>query len=345
MQSCSTLLDGIYGHEAEGRPAALRRWRRRVRHRVRGVELARPAVLAAHPPPVRSPPLCVRARQALRRPCAVIRASAHRDLITSHWSDVQRVTDAMGARTVVPSLILKKLSAYRQQNSLAAALREIGRIERTLLTLRWFKDPALRLRHRRAQQGRGAQQPGAGGRVPQTGPVPRPRPGEPAASLVRAHPRHRGDHPVQLPLSRLRRRRASAPRHAPAPSLLSPCRRWAGIASISPATMSGPTGSRSMAKGSCRCCKPPTHDRYAATVNRCLNNVQGPKARAPPTPQADRVHGGVTRRALASPGAVAPMTRPPEKLATNRAAMCREPLGSQSDEFWLGTLRPSSKIR
>lgn len=45
---------------------------------------------------------------------------------------------------VTPSLILKKLSAYRQQNSLAAALREIGRIERTLFTLRWFEDPELR---------------------------------------------------------------------------------------------------------------------------------------------------------------------------------------------------------
>lgn len=41
-------------------------------------------------------------------------------------------------------MILKKLSAYRQQNSLAAALREVGRIERTLFTLRWFDDPALR---------------------------------------------------------------------------------------------------------------------------------------------------------------------------------------------------------
>src|SRR3546814_14571608 len=50
----------------------------------------------------------------------------------------------MRDRTVTPSLILKKLSAYRQQNSLAAALREVGRIERTLFTLRWFDDPALR---------------------------------------------------------------------------------------------------------------------------------------------------------------------------------------------------------
>jgi len=50
----------------------------------------------------------------------------------------------MRDRTVTPSLILKKLAAYRQQNSLASALREIGRIERTLFTLRWFEDPALR---------------------------------------------------------------------------------------------------------------------------------------------------------------------------------------------------------
>ena len=68
----------------------------------------------------------------------------NRDLIASHWSDVQRVIEALRSRTVTPSLILKKLSAYRQQNGLAAALREIGRSERTLFTLRWYKDPDLR---------------------------------------------------------------------------------------------------------------------------------------------------------------------------------------------------------
>jgi TnpA family transposase len=65
-------------------------------------------------------------------------------LIRAHWDDAQRVIQAMRDRVVTPSLILKKLSAYRQQNSLAAALREIGRIERTLFTLRWFEDPELR---------------------------------------------------------------------------------------------------------------------------------------------------------------------------------------------------------
>ena len=65
-------------------------------------------------------------------------------MIVSHWLDIERVIGAMRDRTVTPSLILKKLSAYRQQNSLAAALREVGRIERPLFTLRWFDDPALR---------------------------------------------------------------------------------------------------------------------------------------------------------------------------------------------------------
>src|SRR3546814_17829769 len=68
----------------------------------------------------------------------------NRDLIVSHWPDIERVIGAMSDRTVTPSLILKKLSAYRQQNSLAAAPREVGRIERTLFTLRWFDDTALR---------------------------------------------------------------------------------------------------------------------------------------------------------------------------------------------------------
>jgi TnpA family transposase len=66
------------------------------------------------------------------------------DLIHAHWDDIGRVISAMRARTVTPSLILKKLSAYKQQNGLAAALREVGRVQRTLFTVRWFDDPALR---------------------------------------------------------------------------------------------------------------------------------------------------------------------------------------------------------
>jgi TnpA family transposase len=50
------------------------------------------------------------------------------------------------AGTVAPSVLMRRLSAYPRQNTLAKALREIGRLERTLFTLDWISDPALRRR-------------------------------------------------------------------------------------------------------------------------------------------------------------------------------------------------------
>ena len=47
------------------------------------------------------------------------------------------------------------------------------------------------------------------GRVPSARPLPRPRTGEPANASRGPHPRHRRHYPVQLPLSRLRRRRVA----------------------------------------------------------------------------------------------------------------------------------------
>lgn len=40
--------------------------------------------------------------------------------------------------------MLRRLGSYPRQNGLALALREVGRIERTLFTLDWLDDPALR---------------------------------------------------------------------------------------------------------------------------------------------------------------------------------------------------------
>jgi TnpA family transposase len=45
---------------------------------------------------------------------------------------------------------MRRLAAYPKQNALAKTLREIGRLERTLFTLDWISDPALR---RRANAG------------------------------------------------------------------------------------------------------------------------------------------------------------------------------------------------
>ena len=42
------------------------------------------------------------------------------------------------------SLIMRQLASYPRQNGVAAALRELGRLERTLFTLTWIEDPQLR---------------------------------------------------------------------------------------------------------------------------------------------------------------------------------------------------------
>ena len=68
-----------------------------------------------------------------------------RQIIQAEWQNVQQLVEALRHRIVTPSLILKKLAGFRQQNGLAVALREIGRLCRTLFTLRWFNDPTLRV--------------------------------------------------------------------------------------------------------------------------------------------------------------------------------------------------------
>ena len=50
------------------------------------------------------------------------------------------------------------MQSYPRQNGLALALRELGRIERTLFTLDWLQSVELRRRvHARVEQGRGPQ--------------------------------------------------------------------------------------------------------------------------------------------------------------------------------------------
>jgi len=47
---------------------------------------------------------------------------------------------------VAPSVMLRKLAAYRRQNQLDLALQELGRIERTLFMLDRLESPELRRR-------------------------------------------------------------------------------------------------------------------------------------------------------------------------------------------------------
>ena len=70
--------------------------------------------------------------------------------ITGNWPDVLRSAATMAAGTIPPSQLRRKFAAYPRQHDLALALREIGRIERTLFIIDWLLDAELQ---RRAQNG------------------------------------------------------------------------------------------------------------------------------------------------------------------------------------------------
>ncbi len=65
-------------------------------------------------------------------------------LIQAHWADILRIVASIRTGTVTASVIMRQLAAYPRQNGVAAALRELGRMERTLFTLDWIQDPELR---------------------------------------------------------------------------------------------------------------------------------------------------------------------------------------------------------
>jgi TnpA family transposase len=67
-------------------------------------------------------------------------------LIDENWDETLRLAASIEAGTVAPSILMRRLAAYPKQNALAKALREIGRLERTLFTLDWISDPVLRRR-------------------------------------------------------------------------------------------------------------------------------------------------------------------------------------------------------
>lgn len=66
--------------------------------------------------------------------------------ITAHWDEILRLVASIRTGTVTASLMLRKLGSYPRQNGLAVALRELGRIERTLFILDWLQNPDLRRR-------------------------------------------------------------------------------------------------------------------------------------------------------------------------------------------------------
>lgn len=70
--------------------------------------------------------------------------------IRTHWDEILRLATSIKQGTVTASLMLRRLGSYPRQNGLAVALRELGRIERTLFILDWLQSVELR---RRVQAG------------------------------------------------------------------------------------------------------------------------------------------------------------------------------------------------
>lgn len=66
--------------------------------------------------------------------------------IVENWPDVLRCIATMVSGRMQPSHLLKKLAARPRQHDLAFALREIGRVERTLFIIEWLLDTDMQRR-------------------------------------------------------------------------------------------------------------------------------------------------------------------------------------------------------
>jgi TnpA family transposase len=80
----------------------------------------------------------------------LIKAKVNIARIESQWPDIIRLIASIITHRVVPSEILRQLASFPRQNELAIALREIGRIERTIFILSRISSVDMQ---RRAQIG------------------------------------------------------------------------------------------------------------------------------------------------------------------------------------------------
>lgn len=80
----------------------------------------------------------------------ILRGQINTKVIKENYEGVLRLAHSIREGTVSASLIMGKLGSYSRQNSLATALREMGRIEKTIFILNYISDESLR---RKIQRG------------------------------------------------------------------------------------------------------------------------------------------------------------------------------------------------
>lgn len=80
----------------------------------------------------------------------ILKGKINTKIIRENYDDVLRLTHSIKQGKVSASLIMNKLGSYSRQNAIATALREMGRIEKTIFILDYISNEALR---RRIQKG------------------------------------------------------------------------------------------------------------------------------------------------------------------------------------------------
>lgn len=81
---------------------------------------------------------------------SIFRGQINTKIIKDNYDDVLRLAHSIREGTVTASLLMGKLGSYSRQNSLATALREMGRIEKTIFILNYLTSESLR---RKIQKG------------------------------------------------------------------------------------------------------------------------------------------------------------------------------------------------
>ncbi len=74
----------------------------------------------------------------------IIQGRINCELLRASWQDLLRFAASVKIGAIPASVALKRLAAYPKQNLIAAALREYGRIIRTLFILDWAESPDIR---------------------------------------------------------------------------------------------------------------------------------------------------------------------------------------------------------